>query len=475
VLSDVSSRTLRVPAGALVAGQQYEFRLCASSARGTGCASTLVQVNNPPASGVCFASRDLADLVVVRCEGWQDEPQQGPLQFAFYSLAGQPLSAGFSTSNTLSVLLSDQALLVSVADALGSATPLFAVPVGGSPPAATAPTSSALVLSKLGLAEEALFVCDSYSGVLALQGGSPAARLTCLARLASSSAISLELSLVLQEIRRDLLALPGSQEALFQALTVIRAAMKSSSQPQLIRGALQDVREAWTLLLPLSSVSLTSLSAEMSLTHADASLVPAPPALSCEGAESLLVRAAAWNLSASSENEPCSDVALLLLPNGTDVSRFGLRISGLRCNTTLTRCSSLSFATLAWSPCVLENASSCLCSSAADAVALFANASVVFSSNSTSAPSGYDLGAVGIAGLIALGCVAAVGALLLALAALGLRQGAIIAGAGKVVFAPRDDGYNAKDGGDTDQVGLARQLVSFGGAEQPVLLDFEDL
>lgn len=165
-----SDINLQVEPGTLTTGVTYDFTLCATSVKGTGCATVTVEVNVPPTSGSCVATQLVVDSVQmtqsveVFCEGWEDWPQQGPVQYWFYYDQMVPVSTGFSTANWIVAKFPLWVVNVTVVvqDSLGTATLPVQVPIQGQGGAAAVTVNAADAMaaySRQDLVEQALAVC----------------------------------------------------------------------------------------------------------------------------------------------------------------------------------------------------------------------------------------------------------------------------------------------------------------------------
>ncbi len=463
----------------LVPGQAYRYRFCASSFKGAGCVSVAILANAAPSSGMCSAQR-IDNVVSVRCEAWQDDPAQGPLQYAFFSMDGRPLSAGFSTANTLSINGlpgSDAAVLVAVSDAFGSATQPFSVAITGGATTITTSGNAVQNAAFLGLSEVALFQCESVASLLQVRSASASARLSCWARLARSNLLrsDSDVASALTDTA-SLLSTATNGLALDNALAVVAAAAARSStnNERLILSLLQRIRFVWDAGLPLSTSRMSgTLLARLAISHTDAMLQPPVvlPVSDCLAPTLLLVKAD-WN--PLNRSDQCSQLAVLVPPSNVSLSpSYSFQVSGLSCAGLVgsrLRCESFSFVSLKWTPCgEMDRNLTCTCTNPESlAVALFAvpTAFVALPANATGEQ--YDLGMVGIGGLIAVACLAALAFLGFILLKIFKRP---FAPMGKVVYRPT---YAAtSEVTVTSRPGAMRQMVSFGGADQREMSDVE--
>ncbi len=502
VLERPNGPNLQLLPNVLVPGQLYVFQLCVASLKGTGCQTLSVRANAPPSSGTCSAVRTpsaASTTVFISCQGWEDAPEQGPLQYFFSGENGLVISAGYSTSNTepaAIVPVGMTRVFVSVSDALGSATAPFEVPivVASLPSLPVPPAQTMAQLAAQDQVERALAQCDSVEGYLLLRLPSTVSTqlevmLACSVKLAGdNNTTPLQWSLLLANathlLNRTTVATNAAiQKAVDLAALAVSRVPKNDLLPPLLAqigrsiaartapgaGPPERFESGGLVVVGESSLGVPLVHERVTLLPSSAAAFDVP----CAPVDFLYLWADRWNpLATAAAMVMCSPYASLQMSQLQ--SHFGLAASLDPACVETAYCASLVNGSWTREGCVRAGNASCVCDSSAHPVALFYDiVGPIFPGGLPAGPEGFYLGATGIAGLIAVAVVAAAGLLLLIFAA--VSRGAAASGAGPMVARFAWSARGAEAARDADLTpSFARQTVSFGDGRYVQRADTED-
>jgi hypothetical protein len=142
---DLTRHHLQLPPGTLQDGAEYYVSCCAGSIKGTGCAVNLLHPVWAPQSGTCQASATANNLMLLSCTGWI--AAVGPLSYRWMRQDGTPLSAGSSTANSFVTDQIDTEYKVEITDGREChALSLVVATTSGSLPTVSAGATAALQL-----------------------------------------------------------------------------------------------------------------------------------------------------------------------------------------------------------------------------------------------------------------------------------------------------------------------------------------
>ncbi len=390
-------------------------------------------------------------------------------------------------------------VLARVADALGSATAAFAVPITVAalvPPLPVPAAESMAQLAAQDEVERALAQCDGVEGFLALRvalepRGMLPSLLGCALRLANRSDTgAAQLAQLLANATYLLNATAGpavADESVELAVQLAALAMRRVPTEPLLPPLLAQIGRAQAARtvpgggpeerFAASGLLLASQSAlGVPLQHGAITLLPTEPEVlgrGCAAVDSLYILADSWNpVGATASTFMCGPLAQVQLSQ--DQSGFG-QLAALDAVSSCAGegyCASLVAGAWTRDGCRRLDNASCMCDLSAYPVSLFADIPPVFVGGQPSGPSGFYLGPMGVAALIAVAVVAAAGLLLLLAAA--LRSSAVLASAPPTTrFAWRAEGAAAAREADL-RPPFARQQVSFGDAPYAPRGDLED-